>query len=207
MSDAPKKAGLNFETVGSIVAMIIGASALFVAWDQAQVMRKQQHASVWPIVTTEFTISGDAGNRWIEFTVENAGVGPAIIESADFVANGKSIARWSALEDVLFAAAPEGDMSFNGRDIEGAVLGAGESALVMHGGWAASEQVDAAFLALAGRYLHGDAPEVDVRVCYCSVFRKCWMATESGLGDPVKSCPAPTGFFNTLFVDDEEETQ
>lgn len=198
----PKQGGLNFETVGSIVAMIIGGTALFVAWDQAQVMRAQQHASVWPILDAELYVSLDADTRFIEFVLVNAGVGPALVESVSIMIDGKSIARWSEVTNALFKSPPGGPMQFNGEDVEGSVIAPGDKVSVGKAIWAKSEDVDAAFKALSARYVQGDAPNIYVEACYCSVFERCWKTMESGRSAPVKKCPAPTNFFSSLFTEE-----
>ena len=198
-----KKSALNFETVASVVAMGVGVCALFVAWDQAQVMRAQKHASVWPIVSADFIISGDEKTRFLEFVVENAGVGPALVESMTLMTDGVEATRWRQLEEELFGAELPGAMAFNGNDIEGAVLAAGESVTVLKGSWNVGDEIDAAFQTLAGRYLQGDAPSVSLQVCYCSVFDRCWRSEEQARSVPVKNCPAPTKLFGGLFTDDE----
>lgn len=202
-----KKTPLNFETVGSIVAMIIGASALFVAWDQAQIMRVQQHASVWPILSVDLVISGDKDTRFIEFVAENAGVGPALVESISLKSNGEDLRTWKDLETALFGAPIKGAMAFNGNDLEGAVLAPGESATALKGVHNAGEEVDAAFQSLAERYLAGGAPQVTLEVCYCSVFDRCWRSQEGARSKPVKECPAPTHLFNGLFADDKADDE
>ncbi|GJL94294.1 MAG: hypothetical protein DHS20C05_06990 [Hyphococcus sp.] len=194
---------LNFETIGSVVAMLIGAIALFVAWDQAQVMRKQQHASVWPIISADLLVSGDVETRFIEFAIMNAGVGPALVESVSLMSDGEALARWSDLETVLFGTPPSGPMGFNGNDIEGAVIAAGQTVSVLKGSWGASEEIDNAFMILAERYVKGNAPNVYLSVCYCSVFERCWRSTDQSRAEPVRSCSAPTGYFENLFIEDQ----
>lgn len=202
-----KSFSLNFETVGSIVAMLIGVCALFVAWDQAQVMRAQKHASVWPIVTADLTVSGDEKTRFIEFDVSNAGVGPALVRSATLIADGKEISHWSELETTLFSTEAPGAMAFNGFDIEGSVIAPGEDVVAMRGSWSAGGEIDEFFKTLAGKYLSGAAPDVQLKICYCSVFERCWETTENNGAERVKLCPAPTHFFRNLFPKEDASVQ
>lgn len=204
---AERKFSLNFETVGSLVAMVIGASALFVAWDQSQVMRRQMDASVWPIVSADFVISGDEKTRFLEFTVQNAGVGPALVESVALKVDGIEARRWSDLEGALLGVAQFGPMAFNGDDLEGAVLAAGEHSTIMKGTWSSNAQIDAAFQSLATKYLEGQAPSVTLEVCYCSVFERCWRSSDQARSVPVKACPEPTKLFGGLFAKDEARTE
>lgn len=205
MTDAPaKNRRLNFETVGSIAAMVIGASALFVAWDQSQVMRAQQHASVWPLLDYDFEIGPDADRLVVRLTVKNAGVGPALIESADLLVDGKPAARWSEIETTLFNGEIGKPGVVGGSDIEESVLAPGDSIRVLQGGWPGDdEQVSEAFRALANSYVSGGGAQVAISLCYCSVFDHCWRTHPARRAERVSKCPEPTRFFEALFDTNE----
>ena len=201
MSDKSDTAllNLNFETVGSIAAMLIGACALFVAWDQAQVMRKQQHASVWPLLSPDFTIDADDNSLILELSLANEGVGPALIESAYLTLNGEEVVRQEVLMSRLFPnGGLKGSASFNGSDIEGAVVGAGDEAQVFRLAWPQTEENNAIFSEFAGSYVIGGGLDVSVTTCYCSIFDRCFVSTGDGRPERVNQCPAPTNFFSTL---------
>jgi hypothetical protein len=201
----PRK--LNFETIGSLIAILIGVIALFVAWDQARVMRNQQHASVWPVISSDLTVSGDETTRFVEFEVANAGVGPALIESVSIMIDGEEVARWIEVMNGLFGDSIRGAMNFNGDDIEGSVIAAGETVSVMKGEWESREAVDAAFKQVAQGYFSGDTAEIYLRVCYCSVFDRCWITNASGRPDRIETCPAPTDYFASLFAADDLKSE
>ena len=101
MTKPEKRSSLNFETVGSIAAMVIGACALFVAWDQAQIMRKQQHASVLPAVSITSGFSTEPDGYAMRVAIKNDGIGPAMIESAELVVDGAQVSDWAAFRDRL----------------------------------------------------------------------------------------------------------
>ena len=68
-----KKPRISFEAVGSIVAVIIGLAALFVAWDEARSVRKQQAASVLPVIKIRtINLNNDEGSI-SSVVVENVG--------------------------------------------------------------------------------------------------------------------------------------
>ena len=191
---------LNFETVGSLVAMLIGAVALFVAWDQAQVMRKQQHASVWPIIETDLTIDGDENTRFVKFLVSNAGVGPALIESAKLTINGQDITTLGAFRAALLPDSLGGRTGFGGSGLEGSVLAPGQSTTALQLVWERSDEIDTAFNDFARGFVGTNAPDVSLDICYCSVFEKCWRSKSSTRPSPVKICPPETGFLQN-FID------
>lgn len=190
---------LNFETVGSLAAMVIGACALFVAWDQAQVMRKQQHASVWPLLSTDFTIDNDDEKLILELTISNDGVGPAMVESAYLTLSGDEVSRQQIMMERLFPnGAPIGSANFNGSDIEGAVIGPGDEAQVFRLAWPQTDENMAIFSEFAGTYVIGGGLDVSVTACYCSVFDRCFVSRGQGKPERINKCPAPTDFFSTL---------
>ncbi|MCB2112407.1 MAG: hypothetical protein KDD85_02530 [Parvularculaceae bacterium] len=195
---------MNFETVGSIVAMVVGVSALFVAWDQAQVMRAQQHASVWPLINTEFTVDPSPEGLALEMSVSNRGVGPALIESASLLVNGEPVAGRAALLNSIFGDnQPAGSASLVGSSLESNALGAGESVQLFRMTWQANEENVAAFSALGQRYINGEGADIRLEICYCSVFNRCYVSFEEGRPKTVRSCPARTNLFTNLLSDGE----
>ncbi len=176
--------GLNFETVGSIVAMVVGLSALFVAWDQAQIMRKQQHASVIPIVNVAGGFSSVAEENVMTISIQNDGIGPALVESAQLVVAGERIADWPDLEARLLPEAlrPRLDVSLSSAI---GVLAAGERLDVLVARWPREPAVDAAFRVLQADVYGSMGDTTDFGVCYCSVFDKCWRTNATGAARPV----------------------
>jgi hypothetical protein len=176
MVDEPaKKRSLNFETIGSVVAMVIGVCALFVAWDQAQVMRKQQHASVIPIINIGggFSTSGGANTMTISF--QNDGIGPAIVESATLAIDGREVSDWPDLRDrFLPERLKEGFHS--SLDTSIGVLAAGERTDAILITWPSDEITDAAFGELKSKVFSSSGQSAVFSVCYCSVFDRCWRA-------------------------------
>lgn len=195
---------LNFETVGSVVAMLIGAAALFVAWDQAQVMRKQQHASVWPLLSPDFIIDNDETSLFLRLSVANDGVGPALVESAFLTLNGEKSTSQSEVMEFLFAdTKPSGAANLKGGSIEKTVVGAGEKEEVFNIAWPINDNNIAAFTALANRYVAGEELNVSMTICYCSVFDRCFVANGNDRPERIRQCAAPTGFFTKLISDNQ----
>ncbi|VAV94467.1 hypothetical protein MNBD_ALPHA05-2498 [hydrothermal vent metagenome] len=209
MSDKSSKTfNLNFETVGSIMAMVIGVIALFVAWDQAQVMRKQQHASVWPLLAADFFLDADKDSLFLELTIANEGVGPAIVESAFLTLNGERVSSGPVLMSRIFPnGAPKGSANFVGSDIENTIIGAGGSTQVFRVAWTQTEENIAVFRELGTRYFTNNDMNVSVTVCYCSVFDRCYVATGDGRPERADQCPAPTGFFSTILQTTQASSQ
>ena len=172
---------LDFATVGSIAAIVISAVAVFIAWDEAQIMRRQQHASVTPIVriTTSFVIQED--RQVIAITAENVGIGPAFIEGA-LVKN--SSGEEITMEEAL-GALPEGLMrpGLWTSSPEGLVMEAGGEAPLFVATWPVDESIDNA----VRRYWSGFADSVELNACFCSIYDRCWTTSLNQKARPTRT--------------------
>lgn len=194
---------LSFETVGSISAIVVGVAALFIAWEEARIMRNQQHGGVMPLLSPDFSVSGDEERLIIALAVSNEGVGPALVESAYVTINGERADSREEFMGRLFGdAQPSGSASVVGADLEMGVLGASREVTLFSVAWQATEENVAAFQALGQRYVDGDGPTVSLSSCYCSVFGRCYSSTGRERPQQVKRCPAPTNMFSRLLSDD-----
>ena len=184
MARKPSRARLRFETVGSITAIIVGVAALYVSWDQARVMRAQQHASVLPAIQIDGFQTRDGDMASIGLRIRNAGVGPAIISSVSLTRLGQPSEDIAPIIELL----PEGfDLSWTTMIVRGVAAGETVEAISFHwpAGALSSEQ---------GAALGAEWTSWDVSVCYCSVFERCWIAETRGVGagaHSVRACPAP----------------
>ena len=174
MAKPEKRLRFNFETIGSIAAIVIGACALFVAWDQAQIMRKQQHASVIPAVNIASGFSSDAEAYVMTVRISNDGIGPALIESASLYVDGEPVKDWPDFRDRLLPPALHGQFSSN-LDSAIGMLAAGAESTAIQIFWPRNDETRAGFDALKARVFAADATNTYLSVCYCSVFEKCWV--------------------------------
>jgi hypothetical protein len=111
---------LRYET---IIATLVGVSALFVSGYTAYVQRQQVRAAVWPIL--EYSTGNDPR---IHFALNNKGVGPAIIRHVVVKVDDQPVRNWdNALEKLL----GPGEYKYTQSTISGHVLAAGESMDVM----------------------------------------------------------------------------
>ena len=179
-----KKPRISFEAVGSIVAVIIGLAALFVAWDEARSVRKQQAASVLPVIKIRtINLNNDEGSI-SSVVVENVGVGPAFVESATLSWDGEPVDDMEALRSILDGGAtPYG---FWTSRLDGEILAGGEqynmlSVTLRHG--ADSDKQTAALR----RSIYS---KLKVTACFCSVYEDCWEAklNKRYRPDPVDHC-------------------
>lgn len=176
---------LSFETVGSITAIVVGVAALFVAWDEARSVRRQQAASVLPIVKMETPFMNGDDERSFRIEVRNVGVGPAFFDRADILWDGELV---TVAEELKFnAQEAAGEAGFWTSELDGYVLGGGESMLLYEVTWEpgakGAEQRAYEVAALIRR-------SVQVEACYCSVYDDCWRTelNRQGRPEPADRC-------------------
>jgi hypothetical protein len=178
------------DLVVSVAAIAVSLCALGVSLAQTAVMRAQQHAAVWPRLTTGL----DADSASLTLSVRNAGVGPAQVVWAQLTLDGRPLDGWPALLDRAPAAAPGGPrerLSGTARyvSVTGDVLVPGE------------RKVALALTGPVARAVFAATARVGLRACYCSVFDRCWRLDSPGLGvrlgseraTPVRTCERPAG--------------
>ena len=177
------------DLVLSLAAVVVSACALGVSLAQTRVMQAQQHAAVWPRLTTALDV--DLDSAALTLAVRNAGVGPAQVAWAQVTFDGAPVADWPALigraEGVAGAAGARGAGVHNYYSLTGSVLIAGERQMALR------------LTGPPARSVFGAATRVGVRVCYCSVFDRCWRLENPSVGArvprervaPVAACVRP----------------
>jgi hypothetical protein len=181
----------NHQAITAIGAMLVGVAALFIAWEQARVMRaqqevmqEQQHGSVYPVLQIDGYFRQRDGRQQVGVSVTNAGVGPALIDDVVLI---RDEAPSDEFERVM-ALMPQGT-NLNWSSMVGRVLAAGDTATMMEYSWPLEAMPDEAFDAFLAEWSHWD-----MTACYCSVFGRCWVADTQGVGlrpQAVDACPRP----------------
>ncbi len=179
---------LRFETIGSISAIIVSVAAIIVAWDQAMVMRAQQHAAVWPILDVYFTTDFDEDRLYHQLFFENAGVGPAVIQTTRVYLGEQRLTHYSELGD-YFPAQLHNGVNTSGGGFSRA-LGPERQDIILQFDWVRSPENDLAFDEMRDRHISAIPPVLVAEVCYCSVFDRCWVAATDTGGPPrqVRRC-------------------
>ncbi len=95
------------EVLVGIAAILLSCGALVVSVFQAQILREQQGATVWPRLSVS---AGQLDDTFL-YQLRNDGIGPAIIREARFSARGHSYAQ---LSDLLYreVLGPMADTSY-----------------------------------------------------------------------------------------------
>jgi hypothetical protein len=172
---------IRYET---IIATLVGVSALFVSGYTAYVQRQQVRAAVWPILA--YSTSNDPK---IRFTLDNKGVGPAIIRNVIVRIDGEPVRNWQAALRKLLGP---GEYKFTQSTITGHVLAAGESMEVMvphdsDGGPLTFNKSGALWTAF-----DKERGRVAIEICYCSTLGECWTLRSGPDGNSTtetRTCP------------------
>ena len=169
---APRR---DWNAVAAIIAALIGLLALLVSGYTAVLQRQQVRAEVWPYPQPGISPSQRA------LSLENKGVGPAMIRSVQVYVDGKVQPDWAQ----VFHALGLSDLAGTPYStINGVVLAAGDRIQQLK----FKEPAD--FVRFYENY-----PRLQLRLCYCSALQECWIYDERrpdrGLERPsVGQCPA-----------------
>ncbi|MBI3131125.1 MAG: hypothetical protein HYZ13_07190 [Acidobacteria bacterium] len=151
-------------------ALFVSLSTLGVYAYQAKVMKEQQHVSVWPYV--EWSTGNLTGFR---ITVENKGVGPALIRSVAMSVDGKRVTNNRELLTAVLG--PEWTMpGLINSSLHDRVLAAGGEITPI-------TITDVT----AGRAFEAELRKhaFQLSITYCSIYGDCWVTD----GTQVKRLP------------------
>lgn len=169
-----------WQTVLSVVGVIIAVLALYAALTESEATRRQTSAAVWPFVqiTVADFDSGEEAGFTLSFT--NVGVGPALVRSVRVVIDGEPMRDWAHVVAHLGGTIDDrvGRNSISERvlspDRKVDLISVTDPALARQ------------FQAVIGN------PENSISYCYCSIFDDCWLAdsrTQALDPEPVEACP------------------
>lgn len=173
---------LRFDLLIAVCALLISAVAAGASVYQTHVIASQYSASVWPYVT----VTGSGSSTGFKLAIENDGLGPALIRSAQLRFAGRPLASWRELvsEAPLKAAASKSEL-LNASSVDAStVVRAGETLPIF--------SLSSAGFAAHQPAVANAASRVDVRLCYCSILGRCWTVESllrSNVPRDVKGCP------------------
>jgi hypothetical protein len=176
--------GASVRRYETIIATLVGVSALFVSGYTAYVQRQQVRAAVWPIL--EYSTSNIPD---IRFTVDNKGVGPAIVRHVVVNLDGQPIHQWfDSLEKIL----GPGPHRFSQSTINGHVLSAGESMIVFSPHDDNNQPLTMEKGGPIWTTMNKDRDRFTVEICYCSTLGECWILRSGPKGNTTtetSTCP------------------
>jgi hypothetical protein len=166
------------ETFVALAALVVSVSAVVVGIYEAALQRRHDRAEVWPhLEITTYTMPKGA-----TLSVENTGIGPALIKAIVVTVDGKRAHNWDEVLTTLLGHPPAAP--FSNSTIAESALRPGEKTTLLG---VPNEDIPPGFWKAVGR--------VGLILCYSSVFDESWMLRDAHLGDrtqwePVAGCPA-----------------
>ncbi len=171
------------QTVLAVTGFCVAIIALYAALNEADAVRKQQQASVWPHVELRQSFRNLRTER-LELSLRNSGIGPAKIGSIEFFLDGEALSDWE--ETIQLFTETESSI-FSYESVSGRVMRPDQDVVILS---LLAEEMPVVAIAKIQDAL--DSGRLTSRLCYCSVFDECWfLASESQTPEPVKTCPVP----------------
>jgi hypothetical protein len=173
-----------------VSALFVSLISIFIAWQHGEVMQQlvQQNARLvaansLPYMQLYTSDVGPNGEKRLSLITSNQGVGPAEIRTAEMFVDGKP---YPNADSVLSACCgPHTAGSVGISSLAGRMVRPGEVApYITLANPADAELIKSVKQALADK-------RIETRLCYCSVFKECWIAKSGRLHDPepVPQCP------------------
>lgn len=169
---------MQWDALAAVIAALIGLLALAVSSYTAVLQREQVRAEVWPYLQPAIMIEQDK----LAISIENKGVGPALVGGLRIYVDGRPQQRWP---DVLDALGLSDLRNTRASTVNGVVIAQGET--VQQLGF----DNTADFQHLLDQY-----PRIERVLCYCSTLGDCWILDErerrpSDRRTSVAACPTP----------------
>lgn len=157
------------QTIIALSAVVLSVCGLFISIYEASLIRIHHRASVWPHVAV--TPSLNPGS--VRLFIQNTGVGPARIETAAVTVGEQPKGDWG---DLVRSIVKDGRGTNRYQSlIIGRVLAPNSEEKIFE---LSVDTMDAAgssaITAMQNKILEGD---IDVLVCYCSIYDQCWQSS------------------------------
>jgi hypothetical protein len=159
----------------AIAALLVSALTAGALVYQTRVIADQYAATIWPYLSVNGTLSPDGGT----LILENDGLGPALVQSAQLIVDGKNVSGWgdffqALLEDAdtrAYFAQKRADL-LSGKPFSGSISTAsiGPGATIRPGDAMTLLKINlpGAPIATMKRHTYG------LKLCYCSLNKSCW---------------------------------
>jgi len=179
--------GIRLDLVIAVCALLVSSLATAASWWQTRVIQQQLSAQVWPYVSAAVSMNDDV----VQITLENDGLGPAVLRNASISIDGKMMPSYvdllhAILGPHMLRRVPKGEkVSLTiSASSPGSVLRVSDPVVVFS---LRSKHFAAPFLRGLARGT--------TRVCYCAIVPDtCWNSDSTKHDpQPVPSCPEITG--------------
>jgi len=172
------------QTILATIGFLIGVVALYAALNEADAVRKQQQASVWPHIRIRDMNNGVTGQERFDVIVGNRGIGPAVVKYVSADIDGEEKLSWY---DIVKPLVGEKRFGLSHESVIGAVIAPNEDITIV----SVDAQYSSAELVTAFRDLVR-SERANLIICYCSVFDDCRRVdAKANETVEVDQCPAP----------------
>jgi hypothetical protein len=173
------------QMIVSLSAVLLSVCGLFISMYEASLIREQQRASVWPNVE----VGPSLGSDTLKIFVDNTGIGPARIKSASVIYKGEVKKNWPDL--IRSFEFDEQDVSDYQSLINGRVLppSSDEKELVFRVA-STSQDMDQNLAYKLSNAIRNK--RLNVKLCYCSVYDECWIASMKDVEKRFRGEQVPT---------------
>jgi hypothetical protein len=177
------------ESIIAIGALVTSSAAVFIAWDQASVMHTEQKASVLPAIQIDRFDLDEGATISFGFNVENAGVGPAFIQSATLTNKGEAVEGQEHLtSDLPNPSGLSDGLTVTIEPMTGRVIAPGVMKQAMLLRWK-SDMLEPT----SRSAIYAKTDGLALEICYCDTLKNCWTSKSDQKTHPksVGSCPKP----------------
>ena len=172
------------QTILAVIGFMVGVVALFAALNEADAVRKQQQASVWPHIRIRDMNIGVVGQERFDIIVGNRGIGPAVVKYVSAVIDGEEKLSWN---DIIKPLADEKRFGMSTESVISAVIAPNEDITLV----SLEAQYSSVEIVMAFRDLVR-SERANLIICYCSVFDDCRRVdAKTNETVEVDHCPAP----------------
>ena len=155
-----------------MAALDFSAIAMLMAFFELRSSDRQLETNVWPYVDMSLNLDADR----FGLSLENKGMGPALIHEFRVLHNGEAVGHAVDLLDMTDRELE--NLSFTTASVPDSVLSVGEELIAF--------QIEGEGVGLALRDLVAD---LDIQICYCSLNDQCWdNRSDTGFRRNVRRC-------------------
>jgi hypothetical protein len=176
-----------FIALGALIVSALTAAALIY---QTHVIADQYAATIWPYLSSE----GDVSSSEMSLRVVNDGLGPALIQSAQLVVDGKNVSGW---DGYFHALLQDGETRayfvhrrawlLSGKLFPGSIstgsLGPGTTIRPGDSRQLIKIELPGAPIDTMKRHTY------DLKLCYCSLNKNCWTLDTTDVKAPNETHP------------------
>ena len=189
-----ERIGSHMEVFVSLAALITAVGAVVITLEQTSVMReeaelerKNARISVMPAVWVATHIGDTEDDSYYKVVLTNKGLGPAVIEGFDVRYKGQPVKNWDELARKM-AASINSEKSFVDAVLRSARSPVSPGLMLESGGESAPLEVFGGDEPDGIRVLMRASRDLEISVCYCSLYEDCFRTNLFQRPQPVEVC-------------------